>query len=361
MTETFFESNNRGRYGEHIVMQQSRGIDFGNLKPVTPIGDRPCYDSQSWEAVSGNNKNRDWIVTNADGTRQHHEVKTDYAALVDKGNSPLARHTGNIFIEVDKNNISNIPEISKKYLRGTDNATAWFNCNAGGHADFYHFYFPLINRDGGGNECPDTDMTIAALSPEEINTFLIDDTVGEHDSIITHMPLEFSLCVRWDKVQECLERIAGVKFNTNPPSKYGRALIVLPLREIVKELKPSRGSSYDGRMTIIPICRTVSKGKEFPDREGKLWMPHRLFEGLLYREIVDSNGEQLLESLGLNNLPMAQQELLKRIIGREKVVQIIIEGQIENIPAYTYREGSGWKEFQYFNSIEATRHLPRYR
>lgn len=90
-------------------------------------------------------------------------------------------------------------------------------------------------------------------------------------------------------------------------------------------------------------------------------MPHRLFEGLLYREIVDSNGEQLLESLGLNNLPMAQQELLKRIIGREKVVQIIIEGQIENIPAYTYREGSGWKEFQYFNSIEATRRLPRYR
>lgn len=361
MTETFFESNNRGKYGEHIVMQQSHGMDFDSLKPITPIGDRPYYDSQTWESVSGNNKNRDWVVTHADGTTQRHEVKTDYAALVDKGASPINRHTGNICIEVDRNNIDNLAEISEKYRKVTDGGTAWFNCNADGHADFYHFYIPLIDRDGGGNERPETDMTMDSLSPEEIAAFVADDAVGEHDSIITHMPLEFSLCVRWDKLQELLERIAGVKFNTNPPSKYGRAMIVLPLREIVKELKPSRSASYDGRMTIVPICRTASKGNEFPDREGKLWIPHRLFEGLLHREIFDSNGEQLLESLGLNNLPMAQRELLKRIIGREKVVQIIIEGQIEDIPAYTYREGSGWKEFQYFSSIEATRRLPRYR
>jgi len=361
LTETFFQSNNRGRYGEHIVMQQSRGIDFRNLKPVTPIGDRPCYDTQTWEAVSGNNKNRDWIVTNTESTKQHHEVKTDYKALVDKDDSPMARHTGNICIEVDKNNIANLYEIPREYLKRVDDGTAWFNCNAGGHADFYHFYFPLIDRDGGGNERPETDMTVDFLSPEEIAAFLSDDAVGAHDSLITHMPLEFSLCVRWDKLQALLEQIAGVKFNANPSSKYGRALIVLPLREIVKDLKPSRSSEYDGRMTVVPICRTVSKGNEFPDRDGKLWMPHRLFEQQVYRMGISGSGKQVLDHLDRDYLYVGLPKQLRQMIELEKRVSVAIEGQKEGIPAYTYREDSSWKEFQYFSSIEAVRHLPKYR
>ncbi len=365
----FHDDLNRGRPGEIMAAQWLRGIDFDNLQPCIRIAnddgrraDRPLYDEQTWESIPGNNKNRDFIVRDSkhpEGIRI--EIKTDFRAMTDG----IVEHTACVYIEVNAGCIGNLEEVKRGgCYRGFGAGSAWFDPNDGRHADFYVLFLPLVNRDANGNEMPATDMMLGHLTAEEIQHFLKDENIPNEDSIITGIPLEFFAVVRWDKLKELLEQVAGIEFceSKDFDKKVG---IALPLREITKWTKLSTRDEYDGRTAIVPICRTAMKetGATFIQSGGRLLVPKRLKEMITVADWwISSDGVAAIDEFNAQfpNIPIPEelQKIIKCSVGE---VWIKVISQVEGIKAYTYWDSDGEKqEYQYFNTAIQIESLPVY-
>jgi len=359
----FNSDNNRGKIGEKAAWFWLNGVPF--FAPTRPMLDMIDADGivkhrlpkEAMEMVptKGYNKNKDFLlIDKQSGERMKLEIKTDFRALTDDLSGWW--HTGNIYIEVDPTNVDNLDEILEhRFCKGIkEDETNWFNVSPGGHADWYAFYIPMIDYDGKGNPRPETDMTLPErggfqVTDAQISQFIHDQQIADYSALITRYPLESFVCLRWEKLKEQLEKIVGIRFNNNPPSKRGKLGILLPLRKIVGAAHPWNIQTWNHDTIIVPCCQFVTN-TEMPEdadaRDYTFYLPEGIEIGKLTIQSISSASSHLSTT---DERMQLIADLFNRGIGTATLI-----GQTDGITAYECRNDDGQRiEYQYFNSLHA--------
>lgn len=359
----FDNDNNRGKIGERAARFWLNGVPF--FAPTRPMLDmtdadgivkhRLPKDAMEMIPIKGYNKNKDFLLVDSQsGERMKLEIKSDFRALTDDPSS--WRHTGNIFIEVDPANVDNLEEVLEhRFCKGIkETETSWFNVSPGGHADWYAFYIPMIDYDGEGNPRPGTDMTLPErggfqVTDAQILQFVNDQQIAGCSALITRYPFEFFACLRWEKLKEHLEKVIGIRFNNNPPSKRGKLSILLPLRQIVDAAHPWNIQAWNRDTIIVPCCQFVTN-TEIPEdadaRDYTFYLPAGIEIGNLTIQPISSANSRL-------NTTDERMQPIVDLFNRGIVTATLI-GQADGIAAYECRDDEGQPiEYQYFNSLHA--------
>lgn len=347
----FHDDLSRGRVGELAAEYWLHGIDYSNgvhgyrvVKICTPDGSLNRTDTGAvWTFVTGNNKNKDYIVTYADGRKESHEIKTDFYSHGVEFNSQY------IFVEVDKAAVANVWSVKRnnRICLGEREGAAWYHpahC-----ANWYHYYMPLRNLNKAGEVI--NDNTTSKATEEETAAFDRAQNVQDGDALIMALPGDSFLSISGKQLQVWLEKYAHIKFDLSAKQSNETLKIRLPAYELVQEIRNERVNAC-----LVLSCLFHQKGGAADSMPGKYWCTARMISEMINKSqanltIKQHAREQLHrynETLKAFGMPWAQ------FTPQDFVGQTVIAGVTEKQQVFAGRDKDNKYYKELYSPIETT-------